>query len=418
MAPLTEIGAGASNMTEVSYAFILTGGIILAGFVGNLFFERTKIPDVIALLGLGVILGPVSGLINPDNLHHLAEFIGSLALLVILFEGGMDLDIDRLRSEFGAASLLVLLSFFLTAGGIASYLHFIIGWELKQGLLLGAILGCTSAAIVIPIVNRLSVSGEIKTTLSVESAFSDVLAVILTIALIDAIMIGQRDPVAPIKAVVGSFSIAIVIGGVVGLVWMKVLEMMRGKKLAYMLTLAAMLITFGAVGILGGSGSIAVLVIGIVLGNADAFTRFLRIKEPLRVDQSIRFLHEEITFFIRTFFFVYLGMMFSYKSLNAEFITLCGIMLLIIILLRIICTEVTTRVYPEKQKDRFLIMLMMPRGLASAVLATLPVAAGVAGTESFVAVTSGVIIITNILLTIGLFFMGQDNNGNISEESL
>ena len=376
------------------------------------FFERTKIPDVIALLGLGIILGPISGLVRPENLHHLAEYVGSLALLVILFEGGMDLDIDRLRSEFGAAAFLVLISFLLTAAGIASYLHFIIGWEVKQGLLLGAILGCTSAAIVLPIINRLNVSEEIKTTLSVESALSDVLAVVLTISLIDAILIGQKDAVAPFKAVVASFSIAIVIGGVVGLAWMKVLDLMRDKKLAYMLTLGAILITFGSVRILGGSGSIAVLVIGIVLGNSDSFTRFLKIKEPLPVNQSIRFLHEEITFFIRTFFFVYLGMMFSFKTLNTEFLTLCGIILLIIILLRIICTEITVRFYPEKKKDRFLIKLMMPRGLASAVLATLPAAAGVAGTESFVAVTFGVIIITNTLLTIGLFFIGPENNEN------
>jgi cell volume regulation protein A len=396
-------------MTEVSYAFILAGGIILAGFFGNLFFDRTKVPDVIALLGIGIVLGPISGLVRPENLHHLAEYVGSLALLVILFEGGMDLDIDRLRSEFGTATFLVLVSFILTASGIASYLHFILGWEVKQGLLLGAILGCTSAAIVLPIVNRLSVSEEIKTTLSVESALSDVLAVVLTISLIDAILIGQQDPVAPFKAVVGSFSTAIVIGWLVGLVWMKVLDLMRGKKLAYMLTLACMMITFGSVRILGGSGSIAVLVIGLVLGNADSFTRFLKIKEPLSVDQSIRFLHEEITFFIRTFFFVYLGMMFSFRNINSEFFKLCGILLLIIILLRMISAEMTVRMYPGKKADKLLITLMLPRGLASAVLATLPVSAGVPGTESFAGITFGVIIVSNIILTIGMYFCGTCN---------
>jgi len=402
-------------MTEVSYSFILAGIVILAGFFGHVFFDKTKIPDVIALIAIGIILGPVSGLVKPESLQHLAEYVGSLALLVILFEGGMDLDLDKLLSEFGSASLLVLLSFIITAGGIASYVHFILGWEAKQGMVLGAILGCTSAAIVIPIVQRLNISEQMKTTLSVESALSDVLAVVITISLIDAIQIGQKDPTAPFKAVVASFSTAIVIGCLVGLVWMKVLDMMRGKKLAYMLTLAAILITFGGVGILGGSGSIAVLVIGLVLGNSDSFTRFLKIKEPLQVDQSIRFLHEEISFFIRTFFFVYLGMMFSFKNLSAEFMTHCFVMLLIIILIRIICTEITIRVYPEKKQDRFLIMLMMPRGLASAVLATLPAAAGVAGTESFVTITFGVIIVTNILLTIGMFFTGS-GNGDSSEE--
>jgi len=404
-------------MTEVSYAFILAGIVILAGFFGSVFFERTKIPDVIALLAIGIMLGPVSGLVKPESLHHLAEYVGSLALVVILFEGGMDLKLDKLLSEFGSASLLVLLSFLLTAAGIASYLHFIIGWELHQSMLLGTILGCTSAAIVIPIIKRLNISGEIKTTLSVESALSDVLAVVLTISLIDAMLIGQKDPVAPFKAVVGSFSTATVVGLLVGLVWMKVLDLMRGRKLAYMITFAAILITFGSVGVLGGSGAIAVLVIGLLLGNADSFTKFLRIKESLQVDQSIRFLHEEITFFIRTFFFVYLGMMFSFGELNEEFLTLCGVILLIIILLRMICTEITIRVYPEKKPERFMIMLMMPRGLASAVLATLPAAAGVAGTDSFIGITFGVIIATNVLMTIGMFFSGAGNNHKIEEQT-
>lgn len=405
-------------MTEVSYAFILAGIVILAGFFGNVFFERTKVPDVIALLAIGIVLGPVSGLVRPDSLHHLAEYVGSLALIVILFEGGMDLKLDKLLSEFGSASLLVLLSFLLTAASIAAYLHLIVNWELQQSMLLGAILGCTSAAIVIPIIKRLNISSEIKTTLSVESALSDVFAVVLTISLIDATLIGQEDPVAPFKAVVGSFSIAIVVGFLVGLIWMKVLDVMRGKKLAYMLTFAAILITFGSVSVLGGSGAIAILVIGLLLGNADSFTKFLRIKEPLKVDQSIRFLHEEISFFIRTFFFVYLGMMFSFKEINQEFLTICGVMLLIIVLLRMICTEITIRVYPEKKPERFMIMLMMPRGLASAVLATLPAAAGVAGTEDFVGITFGVIILTNILLTIGMFFTGAGNSHAVEGQAL
>lgn len=405
-------------MTAVSYAFILAGIIILAGFFGNIFFEKTKIPDVIVLLAIGIVLGPVSGLVSPESLQHLAEYVGSLALLVILFEGGMDLKLDKLLSEFGSAALLMLLSFILTTLGITAYLHYILGWEFNQGLLLGSILGCTSAAIVIPIINRLNVSDEIKITLSVESALSDVMAVVLTVALIDAIQIGQKDPAAPFKAVVASFSTAIVLGWLVGLVWMKVLDLMRGKKLAYMLTLGAIMITFGSVGVLGGSGSIAVLMIGLVLGNSDSFTSFLKIKEPLQVNQSIRFLHEEITFFIRTFFFVYLGMMFSFKELGIEFLSLCLVMLLIIVLMRFICTEITIRVYPEKEPEHFLIKLMMPRGLASAVLATLPAAAGVAGTENFVGITFGVIIMSNIMLTAGMFFnMAGKANGTVELET-
>ena len=405
-------------MTEVAWAFILAGGIIFSGFVGALFFERTKVPDVLALMAIGILLGPVSGLVQPERLQHMAEYVGSLALLVILFEGGLDLDLDKLLSEFGTAAVLVLTSFLMTTGAIAIYLHVVLGWSWLHGFLLGSILGCTSAAIVIPIMNKLTVSEEIKTTLSVESALSDVLAVVLTISLIDAINIGQNDPAAPVKAIVGSFSTAIVAGALVGLVWMKILDVMRGKKLAYMLTLAAILVTFGSVRILGGSGSIAVLVVGLILGNSDAFTRFLKIKGPLPVEQTIRFLHEEITFFIRTFFFVYLGMLFTFKDFGSEFMTFCFVMLLIIILLRIICTEITVRIYPDKKPERYMIMLMMPRGLASAVLATLPAAAGVAGTQSFVSITFAVIIATNILLTLGMSFIRPGKESFLDDEGI
>ncbi|MFZ3209657.1 MAG: cation:proton antiporter [Geobacteraceae bacterium] len=405
-------------MTEAAWAFILVGGIIFSGFMGTLFFERTKVPDVLALMAIGILLGPVSGLVQPEKLQHMVEYVGSLALLVILFEGGMDLDLDKLLSEFGSAALLVLTSFFLTTGCITSYLHLVLDWSWSHGLLLGSILGCTSAAIVIPIMGRLTVSEEIKTTLSVESALGDVLAVVLTISLIDAINIGQSDPTGPVKAVVASFSIAIVAGGLVGLVWMKILDLMRGRKLVYMLTLAAILVTFGSVRILGGSGSIAVLVVGVLLGNSHAFTRFLKIKGPLPVEQSIRFLHEEVTFFIRTFFFVYLGMLFTFKDFDFDFVMLCVAMLLIIILLRIICTEITVRVYPEKKQGRFMIMLMMPRGLASAVLATLPAAAGVAGTELFVSITFGVIIVTNILLTVGMWVYPKEIMTDVTADHL
>jgi NhaP-type Na+/H+ and K+/H+ antiporter len=102
-------------------------------------------------------------------------------------------------------------------------------------------------------------------------------------------------------------------------------------------------------------------------------------------------------------------MMFSFRNINSEFFKLCGILLLIIILLRMISAEMTVRMYPGKKADKLLITLMLPRGLASAVLATLPVSAGVPGTESFAGITFGVIIVSNIILTIGMYFCGTCN---------
>lgn len=388
---------------DASFVFLIAGVIILIGFFGSLSFERTKIPDVLVLLGIGIVLGPILKLVNPQNLTHLAEYFGSLALMIILFEGGMDMDIDKLIKEFGTASLLVLLSFVMSTLSIAAFLYYIQGWEVTRSLLLGTILGCTSAAIVIPIINRMSLKEEIKTILSIESALSDVLAVILTVSLVEFVKLEHIGIEKPFRAVASSFSIAIVSGVVAGLSWLKILELFRERKYSYMTTLAAMLIVFAIVSFLGGSGPIAILIFGIILGNSHDFNKFLKLKSHALVDETIKFFHGEVTFFIRTFFFVYMGMMLSFNFMDIRFLTLSFSLLLIIVLIRYISVGITGLVFHEKKEYRFVMLSMLPRGLASAVLATIPVSASIDGCEGFVDYTFAVIVLTNILMTAGVF---------------
>lgn len=388
---------------DASFVFLIAGVIILIGFFGSLSFERTKIPDVLVLLGIGIVLGPILKLVNPQNLTHLAEYFGSLALMIILFEGGMDMDIDKLIKEFGTASLLVLLSFVMSTLSIAAFLYYIQGWEVTRSLLLGTILGCTSAAIVIPIINRMSLKEEIKTILSIESALSDVLAVILTVSLVEFVKLEHIGIEKPFRAVASSFSIAIVSGVVAGLSWLKILELFRERKYSYMTTLAAMLIVFAIVSFLGGSGPIAILIFGIILGNSHDFNKFLKLKSHALVDETIKFFHGEVTFFIRTFFFVYMGMMLSFNFMDIRFLTLGFSLLLIIVLIRYISVGITGLVFHEKKEYRFVMLSMLPRGLASAVLATIPVSASIDGCEGFVDYTFAVIVLTNILMTAGVF---------------
>lgn len=388
---------------DVSFVFFIAGIIILIGFFGSLSFERTKISDVLVLLGIGIILGPVLNLVSPQNLTHFAEYFGSLALMIILFEGGMDMDIHKLIKEFGTASLLVLLSFAMSTISIASFLYYIQGWDVTRSLLLGTILGCTSAAIVIPVINRMSLKEEIKTILSIESALSDVLAVILTVSIVEFVKLEHIGIEKPFRAVASSFSIAIVSGVVAGLSWLKMLELFRERKYSYMTTLAAMLMVFAVVDFLGGSGPIAILIFGIILGNSHDFNKFLKLKGCAFLDETIKFFHGEVTFFIRTFFFVYMGMILSFNFMDIQFLALSFSLLLIIVLIRYISVGTTGLIYRDKKEDRFVMLSMLPRGLASAVLATIPVSANIKGTEGFIDYTFAVIVLTNILMTVGVF---------------
>jgi cell volume regulation protein A len=389
---------------EISLVFLAAGTIIMTGFFGIFFFDKTKIPDVLLLMGIGILLGPVFGLIDPAELRHFTEYFGTLALIVILFEGGMDMDIDRLLKEFVIASFLVVVSFVLSTVAIASYLHLVQHWELLRSILLGTILGCTSAAIVIPIVGKMKVKDETKTLLAIESALSDVLAVVISIVLIEIITLGTIGIRTPFRAVASSFSTAIIGGSVAGIFWLKVLDYLKDKRYSYMFTLAAVLITFGVLNFLGGSGSIAVLIFGIILGNSHSFSKILNISGGMLVGSTIKFFHGEMSFFIRTFFFVYLGMIISFKDLTFQFCLVSLALFLIIIVARYASVMVTTKTFPEKREERFLMLSMLPRGLASAVLAILPVAANITDSEKFIDITFAVIILTNILMTFGAYF--------------
>jgi potassium/hydrogen antiporter len=389
----------------VALLFFIAGAIVLVGFLGNVAFEKFKVPDVLVLLGIGVVLGPVLKLIDHRLLSSFAESFGMFALIVILFEGGMDVKIRMLIEAFRSATLLVLVSFFLTAGAITAYLLQFSGWQLLPSLMMGTILGCTSAAIVVPVVARMTLKQEIKTVLTIESAISDVLAVVLAVSLIEFVRFESIGIERPLRAIASSFSIAIVLGTLAGLFWYKVLRVLGDRKYSYMVTLGVVLIVTAVVDFLGGSGPIAILLFGIVLGNCGEIPFLGGPPTCGVIEETIKFFHGEVTFFIRTFFFVYIGMLMTPAVLSPRYLGVSVALFAIIAAVRYMSVEFIGLRTGRERVDRQALFFMHPRGLASAVLASLPVAAGVAGSEDFIVYTVTVIILTNVLMTAGVFHL-------------
>jgi potassium/hydrogen antiporter len=389
---------------SIAFFFFIAGLIIFIGFFGGIAFERTKISDILILLCIGILLGPVLRLIDPDVLTHFAEYFGAFALMIILFDGGMDLDIDRLVKEFGFAFILVCISFGVTVLLISLFLHYHMGWSTIRSIFMASILGCTSAAIVIPVTGVMSVKAETKTILSLESALSDVFAVVLAISILQSVSLENIGIEKPFRQIASSFSVAIVVGVAAGFLWMKILDIFRGRKYSYMITLAAILVLYSLVEFLGGSGFIAILIFGIILGNCHDFLHIMRMTCTTPLDDTIKFFHGEVTFFIRTFFFVYLGMILSPDFINPEVLYISVLLVAIIFVARYISVQATGRITGKKTDDKDAIVFMIPRGLATAVLATFPVAENLKGYDNFTEYAFGVIIMTNIIMTMGIYF--------------
>lgn len=129
--------------------FILTGVIIALGFIGNYLFKRRGIPDNLLLILFGICLGPGLNLVNSSGFAGIAPIFSSLALLIILFDGGMSLNLYKVLDESPKAMVLGLANVLISMALTTAFTSVVMGWNLLHGLLIGAIIGGTSSSIVL-----------------------------------------------------------------------------------------------------------------------------------------------------------------------------------------------------------------------------------------------------------------------------
>ncbi len=393
----------------VPYAFAVAAFIILAGFAGKVLFERTRIPDIPILLGIGVLMGPVLHVVGADVLLPLAPYVGTLALLMIMLEGGMSLNVEHVLSQMKWAVALTVLAFVFTTVAIAGMYHAATGTPFAESLLLGGLLGCTSGAVVIPLVQGMRMGQNTRTILTLEAALGDALAVVTVFLIVRYIRFPSADLGKNILSIANAFLLSGILGALAGLLWVRILARTGRLPLSYMLTMAGMLLLYALVEELHASGIFAVLVFGTALSNGDVIMRWIPSSageaswetSRFALDKTIGWFHEEMVFIARVFFFVYLGMVMDFRQISPRFLGVSAALVAIVYGARQI--SVRAMGYLGRRDvpfERKILTTMAPRGLASAVLATVPAARGVAGTEIFIYYAFAVIAATNLFLTV------------------
>jgi cell volume regulation protein A len=391
-------------------AFGLAGIIIILGFVGQYLFKKTGIPDILILMILGILLGPIFKIIDPGILNPISSVFVVLALIIILFDGGLNLNIHKVIEESPRAMVLAILEIIISISLTTFLTFFVLRWSFMLSLLLGLTLAGTCSSVVIPLIHRINVSDEIKTILSLESAFTDAITITLVLALIQFMTTAQAGILNVAQGIVGAFSIAIVLGIILGIFWLKIFRYISGGEYDEIITLAVVLLFYSIAESLGGNGAIFTLFFGLVLGNGIYFSSILKMKEFTQANDIMKKFHAEISFMITTFFFVYIGlilvvekyMLFLY-SLILSFVLLFG---------RYISTKITSRGNPILKKNLEIIRIMIPRGLATAVLSELIVMSGIPGTDNFPQIVIVVIITTVIISGVGASIIGRKTKEN------
>ena len=252
-------------------AIITFVGILI--FVAHLFekvFEKTKIPDVLFLILLGVFIGPILKILDVNDFGIVGPIFTTVALVVILFQGGTKFKLTTLKKSFGGGFGLSFVSFFLTA--LTTFLVTLVFTDLDliSSLAMGTIVGGTSSVIVIPLVRQLKMKEETQMILSLESALSDVFVIVVALALFDAYVLGDFNIAFIGGSFISTFLMAAFIGLVAGVLWSILLNKVRQIEDSIFTTPAFVLVVYGLAELLGYSGAIAALSFGITLGNGEA----------------------------------------------------------------------------------------------------------------------------------------------------
>mgnify|MGYP003298583089 FL=1 len=395
---VAEFSGGTGSLIASAPILLLAASVvIILGVLGEAFFKKTGIPDIAFLMVLGVVIGPVFGIIQPEAVIEIVPYFAALALIIIMFDGGYNLHIGNVLKTAHFAIVLVILGFAVSVGIVAAFGHYGLGWEWMDSILLGAIVGGSSSIIVFGLVRKLRISDEAKSMLSFESALTDIFATIIAFILFEAILSGQFNLDLLGQTIGRAVAVGLILGFGVGIPWMFFISKLTNAQHNYMLTLGVLFLLFFLANSFGESGALTALVFGLMLGNKKYLVQKLKIKLPDNtIDNS---LHRQVTFIVRAFFFVFVGLLASFGQI--EYV-IFGIMAAVAIYAgRVIITH-TALVKGFSKLDKKVTSVMIPRGLAAAVLATIPLTMGLQNGEAYPQIIFFIILTSVIITTIGL----------------
>lgn len=352
--------------------YIFLGLLIFCAHLFNAWFSRRRIPDVLLLMGIGILVGPVTGWITPEQLSDVGPVLSSLTLLFILFDSGIDMRLDLVRRYWTGVVQVTLLSYAVSLAAAALVSYFVIGFQLQTSIMLGAMVAGTGAAIVIPLVNQMRVTEKARITLSLESAISGMLAIVITLAFIEGFKLGNISVPAMVGHVLASVIVSLIIGLAGGIFWSSMMERVRKLENSMFLTPAFVFVMYGVTDLIGFSGAIASLTFGLVLGNPEyfqvSFLRKLKLGEMTPLMDNEKGFFKEFVFILKTYFFVYIGI--SIPFTNAWAFIYGAIIAAVLYLVRFLLIVFVGK--ENTPEERLSVSILIPKGLIAAVLASIP----------------------------------------------
>lgn len=358
------------SMHSLEIMLLILGILLLLSVTLSKLSSQFGIPILTIFLSIGMLAGSdgPGGIQFDDPL--LAKDIGSIALIFILFSGGLDTKLSSFKQTIGAAVSLSTIGVMITTLVLGIFAHFIWSYSILESLLFGAIVSSTDAPTVFSILRnkKVHIKRSLQNLIELESGSNDPTAIILTLTII-AILTNKETSVMNIAQ---SFAASIFFGFIGGYAFGKTLPYLINKLnlesygLYPVLSIAIILITYSLVSFVGGSGFLAVYILGLLAGQ----------KEFVHKKEIVKF-HEGWSWFMQISMFLTLGLLVFPSKLFIDYWQDIAVALFLIFIARPLSVMISLLFSKFTLPEKLLISWVGLRGAVSIILATFPFVSGV-----------------------------------------
>lgn len=375
--------------TAFLISLIVGTTLVLAGILVSPLSSRLGMPVLLLFLGVGMLAGEdgLGGIVFDDV--RMAFLVSNLALAVILLDGGMRTRVESFRVGLKPAIVLASAGVMITAGIGGMAAAWLLDLPLAVGLLIGAIVSSTDAAVVFSMLQGrgLSLNERVKATLEIESGSNDPMAIFLTLVMIELVLDPTASIVDGLAMLLRQFGIGAVAGLLGGLLLVQLLQRVVLVEAMYSLLVVSFgLVTFGLTSLAGGSGFLAVYLMGVVLAS-----------RRLEHMGSILQIHDGLAWLAQLVLFLLLGLLVTPSQLLDTLPQALMVSAILILVARPISTVLSLLPFGFSRNEHCYMAWVGLRGAVPVVLAIFPLMAGVPDAQVIFQVAFVIVLVSLVL---------------------
>jgi NhaP-type Na+/H+ or K+/H+ antiporter len=348
-------------MSDTVYLLTSFVGVMIIGILAHMLGSTLRIPAIVFLLAAGIILGPeITGLVEPERFGNGIELIVGLSVAIIVFEGGLDINLRQIRKIHQSILNLVTIGVIITAVLSSVAVYYLIGLPFNIALLFGALISATGPTVITPIIKNIRVNTKVSNTLQAEAVLNDGVSIILA-ALVFEWIVTSFTGIKALEFLVLRLMNGVFFGVLSGIILVLILRKMPlvTEQYARLFTISVVLAGFVSAENIGhNSGVLAMAIFGIFIGSTE-----------IPHKKAIKEFKEDISIILLSIIFILLSTMINFGYIGEIGVRGAIMVGLLIFIIRPLAVFLSTRTSDLKPGEKLFISAMGPRGVVPASMA-------------------------------------------------